>query len=392
MKRFGWILAVLMLASPAWAAKKVTVQQLKDMLVSMQQSHKTDDEVASELKQVELTEEMTVSTKNSLAGLLPVVNGTAGLRSSEQIYVLEARSATLAPPAADLPATAALDAAAQKALLDKAADYAKTYAQLPHLTGSKSTIRFQDNVEAAADYSGMHSGSLDSDPSLVMSNHFIHYINQTDGSIELQNGVEVLSKAKDNTRWGANKMLGILGQSPDLGSVISDAEGTGMIGWLRWELVNGKSTAVFSFSVDKKKSHLNVNYCCFPTSDQTGVMHYSPNSPMGAGAVHGNMQTNTSYDQVFKATVPYHGEIFIDPDTGIVIRLITQAEFKTSDMVQKEDRRIDYGPMVAGAKALVPVKAIVQTIDVPNGDAGSSKFTTRTTLLNSDYKSYQAAQ
>jgi hypothetical protein len=121
-------------------------------------------------------------------------------------------------------------------------------------------------------------------------------------------------------------------------------------------------------------------------------MHYSPNSPMGAGAVHGNMQTNTSYDQVFKATVPYHGEIFIDPDTGIVIRLITQAEFKTSDMVQKEDRRIDYGPMVAGAKALVPVKAIVQTIDVPNGDAGSSKFTTRTTLLNSDYKSYQAAQ
>jgi len=114
MKRFGWILAVLMLASPAWAAKKVTVQQLKDMLVSMQQSHKTDDEVASELKQVELTEEMTVSTKNSLAGLLPVVNGTAGLRSSSRSTCWR-RAAPRWLRGRRPAATAALDAAAQKA-------------------------------------------------------------------------------------------------------------------------------------------------------------------------------------------------------------------------------------------------------------------------------------
>src|ERR1039458_9086839 len=74
-----------------------------------------------------------------------------GPQSTEQLYVLEARSAFLPPPPNEIPATAAPDAAAQKTLLDKAADYAaKTYDQLPALTATKTTLRFQDNVEAIA--------------------------------------------------------------------------------------------------------------------------------------------------------------------------------------------------------------------------------------------------
>jgi hypothetical protein len=116
MKRLVWILVVLILASPAWAAKKLTVQQLKDLLVSLHQDRKTDEEVASELKQVELTEELTRAALNKIVEFAP------GKHSIEQIYVLEARSAVLPPPASDLPATPAPDAAAQKAILDKAVD------------------------------------------------------------------------------------------------------------------------------------------------------------------------------------------------------------------------------------------------------------------------------
>ena len=57
MKRILCILALFMLASPLWAAKKLTVQQLNDLLVSFQNGKKTDVEAATELKQVELTEE-----------------------------------------------------------------------------------------------------------------------------------------------------------------------------------------------------------------------------------------------------------------------------------------------------------------------------------------------
>ena len=388
MKRFAWILVVMMLASPAWAAKKITVQQLKDMLVSLQQGRKTDAEVATELKQVELTEELTRSAMNSL------VSYVSGPLSTEQIYVLEARSAVLPPPAVDLPATPAPDAAAQKAILDKAVDYTtKTYTQLPHLTATKTTIRFQDNVEAIATVTGMHSGSSDVDPNLVQANRFIHYINSTEVPVDTQNGAEKVSTAKDKTPWGQNGYIALQGQGPVLSSVLQDAQTAGTISWLRWETINKKAAAVFAFSVDKKKSHYAVSYCCFPTSEQTGLLSYKPGA-QGSGdfTAKGNLQTHTTYDQHFNATVPYHGEIFVDPDSGIVVRLNLQAEFKAADDVQQEDQRIDYGPVKVGATALVlPTKAVIDTKVIPNGDSGSAKFTIRRTLFTSEYKNYQLA-
>jgi len=47
MKRFTWMVVVMLTAMPAWGAKKVTVQQLRDMLVQMQAAKKTDEEVKS---------------------------------------------------------------------------------------------------------------------------------------------------------------------------------------------------------------------------------------------------------------------------------------------------------------------------------------------------------
>jgi len=386
VKRFGWVLIAFMaISSPAWAAKKITVQQLKDMLVSLQAAKKADGEVATELKQVELSEELTRGAMNSLVSLVP------GPYSTEQIYVLEAKSALLPPPAADLPSAPAPDAAAQKAVLDKAFDYAaKTYAQLPHLTATKTTARFEDNQNVIKASSGMHSSGSTDDPNLVMSAQFIHYINSTDQPVELVNGAEMVSTAKDKTPWGSNGHIVILGQGPVLSSVLQEAQATGKIAWLRWELVNGKQAAVFSFSVDKKKSHYAVNYCCFPDLDQTGRMNYSaPSSGNMNPVAHGNMQTTTDW-KPFKSTVPYHGEIFVDPDTGIVVRLNTQAEFKTSDVVHQEDQRIDYLPVTAGGKALVlPVKTVVNTEVVPNGDSGAGKYSTRHTLFTAEYKDYK---
>jgi hypothetical protein len=390
MKRFAWILVVLFLASPAWAAKKITVQQLKDLLVSLQQARKTDADMAAELKQFELTEELTRSAMNSL------VKYVSGPSATEQIYVLEARSAVLPPPAADLPATPAPDPAVQKEILDKAVDYTtKTYAQLPSLTVTKTTARFQDNEQAIAAGTGMHSGGSSVDPNLVEANRFIHYVNSTETRVESQNGAEKLSTAKDKTRWGQNGYIALQGQGPVLSSVLQDAQTAGTINWLRWETINKKTAAVYAFSVDKKISHYAVSYCCFPSSEQTGRMTFSGGSSagtLGSYTPKGNMQTNTTYDQHFNATVPYHGEIFVDPDTGIVVRLVLQAEFKTSDNVQQEDQRIDYGPVKVDAKAMIlPIKLVINTEVVPNGDSGSAKFTTRRTLFTSEYKDYQLA-
>jgi len=400
MNRLRWLLVVLMLASPAWAARKVTVQQLKELLVSFQQANKSDADVASALKQIELSEELTRTALNSLVSYVP------GPLSTEQVYILEAESAILAPPASDLPPDAAPDAAAQKAILDKAVDYAsKTYAQLPHLTATKTTLRFQDNVEAVAPCSGLVgcAGQGVTVPSgLSNPAPFLHFIRSSETHVASDHGVEKLPQEKDKTRWGANKMIELFEPDPGLGVVLHEAQTTGSIQWLRWELVNGRRAAVYSFKVRKKDSRMAVDVCCFPNITYTGVAHFyngldasvvagSEAAPGGSGGVVGNAQSNTDWLH-YKATVPYHGELFIDPDSGIVVRMITEAEFKASEVVHQIITRIDYGPVAVGGKMLVlPVRTILNTEVVPNGDSGAGRYTTRHTLFTSEYKDYQPA-
>ena len=395
MKRFGWILVVLLAASPAWAAKKITVQQLRDLLTQLQTAKKDDAAVSGELKQVELSEQLTRVTMNSLANSVP------GPLSTEQVYVLEAKSAILAPPAADLPTAAAPDAAAQAALLTKATEYAnKTYAQLPHLTATRTTARFQDNIEALAASSGMGGSAKDLGSSglSVMPNQFVRYMNATESKVESQGGAEILPKGKDKTPWGANGMITLQGQPPVLSNVLNEAQAAGHIAFLRWESVNGKNAAVFTFSVDKKKAHYQVQYCCFPDVEQTGSARFgsagqsvgSPGLGVSAG---GNVQTTTEW-HAWKATVPYHGELFVDPGTGVVVRLVLQADFKSSDVVHQEDQRIDYAPVnVDGKMLVVPVRALVAAEVVQNGESfAGGGYNTRRILLTSEYKDYGSAR
>lgn len=382
MKHVRWITLLLLAATPAWsAARKISVGELEDMLKTLHQQGKSDADVAAALKQVQLTEELTRATMNSLVPTVP------GQLSTEQIYVLEARSAMLAPPSTDIPATLAPDAAGQQALLSKAEDYvSKIYTQIPSLTATRTTLRFQDNVEALTATSGTHGSAIDVSigSALVNPAQFVKYINASDATIGIERGEEKLPE--DKTRWGANRMIALMTPDPALGQVWNEAKDTGGAKWLRWELVNGKPAAVFAFQVPKKKTHMVVNVCCFPKIDQTGGQHGLPD-----GSARGNFQTNTEYEP-YKTVAPYHGEFFIDPDTGTVVRMITQAELKSSDVVHQVDTRIDYGPATVGDKSLVlPLKTIVDTVVVPYGESGGGSYHERVTLLTSEFKNQQLA-
>jgi hypothetical protein len=322
-------------------------------------------------------------------------NLVSGPLSTEQIYVLEARSATLPPPAADLPTTPAPDAAAQKAILDKASDYiSKTYSQLPSLTATRTTVRFQDNVEAAAPSSGLQGGAKEvtTGSSFVSAFQFIHYINSTESSVASQHGAEQPPAEKDKTPWGANKMIVVTDPVPSLGLVFPEAQDSGTIKFLRWQSVNGRSAAVFTFEVPKKKAHFPVNVCCFPDVDAAGKANFS-SAALGGGGATGNFQTSTSWHP-YKATVPYHGQLFIDPETGIVVRMITFADMKPTEVVHQVDTRVDYSPVTVNGKPLmVPLKTYVNTEVVPNGDSGSAgKYSVRRTLFSSEYKDYQTVK
>jgi hypothetical protein len=393
MKRLGWALLVLMAVSPAWAGRKINVQQLKELLASQQQANKTDAEVAAELMQVELTEELSRSTMDDVANFVP------GPQSSVQMYVLEIRSAVLPPPASDLPSHAAPDASTQHAILDRAIGYASTaYAQLPHLSATKTTARFEEEwpkIDSAAMRVASSKALFDLDSRNL--NQIIRFVKSTDIRADLQNGAEQDQLTADKTPWGENGQVTVLGQEPDLARVVDEARSTGKINWLRWETVNGVETAVYVFAVSRKDTHYEIDYCCFRMEKSDGVqqMHTSFLSA-------NNSRLDTSSWEHHRATVPYHGEIFVEPKTGVIVRLVIQAEFKPSDDIRQQDQRIDYASVTVGAKTLiVPIRSVMSSVTVNTrtlaGVGGqrlaSSQVLTKTcnTLFVAEYHDYLLA-
>lgn len=395
MKALIVVLAFFSLASPAWAGRKITVGQLEELLRSMQQEKKSDTDVATELKQLELSEELTRATMINIVKLAP------GPYTTEQIYVLEARSADLIPPASDLPSATAPDDAARKAILDRAANYVtRTYAQLPSLAARRTTLRFQDNVDAVGQSSGITGSATDvvTTPGFSKPPSFVHYISSSESAVAFDHGAEKLLPETTKIPWGANKMIALEDPPPSLDAVFRQAQQAGSIHWLRWELINGKPAAVFAYEVPRKNSKLAVKICCFPKIDQQGIAHFytaTSGAAFGgdgsAGGVSGDWQTSTDWHD-FHANPGYRGELFIDPDSGTVVRMITEAELKPTDVVHQVDTRIDYGPVRVGASTLiVPVKTYVNTLVVPGGDSGAASYTTRCTLFTSEYSDYTAA-
>ena len=388
MNRFGWTMVLLALAAPAWSAgnKKISVQELKAQLTSLHSASKSDEEVALQLKQVELTEELTPATMSSFIDLLP------GRLSTEQIYVLEARSSMLAPPISELPTAPAPDAAAQQAMLAKAADFAtKTYPQLPPLTATKLTGRLQDGVEAIHTYTGAnHNLSQDVDPLWEQTRLYVRLLTTHTETVEFANGSEKPPAAKDKTQWGPNGQVASVGATMPMTAILQEATANGNPKWLRWEEISGKQIAVYSFAVDKKKTHFAVTYCCFPDTDTAGLVNYGGGPSTGGGATGSNFQTVSEW-KPFKSNSAYHGEIFIDPDSGTVVRTITMADFKPSDFVHHEDIRTDYATLpIGGRNLVVPVRRFSNAEIVPNGDSFAAHYSVRHNFLTEDYKDFQA--
>ena len=301
-----WIFTFL--AAPSHASTKVTVQQLSTMLDELHQQGKPDEAVATKLKELELTEQLSLATMNSFTRDQP------GPLTTTQIRILGVESALLPPPPSDLPSDAAPDRPAQAAIMSRALDYAaKQYAQLPKLSADKQTIRFQNGVTGVHTNSSTFSNFASGDPGMNAVNPYLLMLGVHTAPVESEHGIELPQPVeKQKNPASQNGQISQGGAGLVLGVILVDAA-KGNLSWLRWEMVDGKKTAVFSFAVPKKQSHYKVNYCCFPVIENIG----------GAGAVNQGTSmpsimaqpggTATSFKS-FKADPGYHGELFVDPD------------------------------------------------------------------------------
>jgi hypothetical protein len=97
----------------------------------------------------------------------------------------------------------------------------------------------------------------------------------------------------------------------------------------RWEQGTDGLVAVFRVAVPKEKSHYQVVY------------------------------RRPSQTQAIEQPVAYHGDVLVDPATGIILRVTIIADFEPGVEVMRADIMVEYGPVDIGAKSYIcPVRSV----------------------------------
>lgn len=124
---------------------------------------------------------------------------------------------------------------------------------------------------------------------------------------------------------------------PILSTVIGDAA-HGKVIWDHWETGTRKHLAVFRYSVPKEYSRF---------------------------AIYDSLYTEPLYPA-------YHGEITVDPETGVVLR-ISEKTLKSSDDPSENGIVVEYGPVEIGGTAYTcPVHSVAFTSVAPEPDSGGA--------------------
>lgn len=318
MRKLVSLLLLAGMALPAFGAKRITVEQLEQIVAAT--SSKSDGKIAQQLSYLELTERLNATRFSRMEAALPGVN------SRRALVVLSDLSAFLAPPAAEIPATATPDLAMQRQIMDLTIDYAsKVIAKLPNFYASRDTIHFEDTP------SGQRPDAS------VIPYVPMHAVDRITDTVLYRHGEEVVDsgagKQKQGSEYQGLTTKGVFG--PILGTVLIDSA-HGKLVWSYWEQGANGPQAVFRFEIPKEESHYEVQFCCISGSQR---------------------------NDVFKQFSGYHGEIAVDPMNGTILRLTLQADLKRSDPLSRSDIMVEYGPVEIGGKTYIcPTKSVSVTV------------------------------
>lgn len=319
---------------PAFAARRVTVEQLEQVLVAAHA--KSDAKVAQQLSDLELTERLSAARLARWEVKLP------GSESRRSLLVLADLSAFLDPPASEIPATATPDIDAQRLIVAQAISYAeKTISRLPDFFATRDTIRFEDTPPRQLD-----TGSADG---TFMPYQPLHPVGRLSATIQYRDGKEVVepevasAKNQDLPMRGLTTS-GVFGAI--LGTVLVDAA-RGKLAWSHWEQGTVGPVAVFRFAIPREKSHYQVEFCCVPGGSGNGVV---------------------------REFSGYHGEMAVDPVNGAMFHLTVEADLKPNDPLLRSDILVEYGPVEIGGKTYIcPVKSVSITVG-PSAFADASEL------------------
>ena len=339
------MLLLALMASRAFAANRVTVKQVEQVLT--QARDKADAEVAQQLAGLELTERLSTSRLQYWEAAFP------GPATHGALVMLADSSALLDPPAEEILKNATPDATTLRQMMVLMVNYVnKTVRQLPNFMATRETTGFEDSPEEdVLGQTGVTSYSYQP----------LHVVGKTSVRVVYRDRREEVDDAVKKAGKHGSQVQGLKTSGefgPILSTVVADAV-RGKITWSRWDQAASGPQAVFHYVVPKETSHYVVQFCCVSEgfSAFTGLSEW----------------------HIYTETTAYHGEITFDPTDGTILRMTAEAELPPGDLVSKAAMLVEYGPVEIGGKSFIfPTKSVsillAHTTPPPPGARSASSY------------------
>jgi hypothetical protein len=336
MRNLALLSLLAAMALSAYAAKRVTVEQLEQVLAA---SHRTTDDRATDAKAAQQIYELELTERLSESRLARLEPDLPGPLTRQALIAVADASAFLDLPAGDIPSHAAPDPSVQSSILALTAEYVhEAIPRLPNFYATRDLKRFEDTPiepplysETRNTYEPLHEVGMSSATILYRDgNEVVH--------------AEIAKSNKINKSGPAEHELSARGVfGPILSTVLADSA-KGAIAWSHWEQGAAGLQAVFSYKVPQKASHYTV---VFP-----GALGPEPVISDDGGT-----------EKTWHISA-YHGEIAVDPADGSIMRLTLVADLKSGEPVIKANLMVEYGPVELGGKTyMCPVKSVALSLD-----------------------------
>jgi hypothetical protein len=315
------------IALPAFAAKRVTVKQLDELLIA---AHgKPDGRVAEQLSGLVLTERASSATLSRWETDFP------GRRTRDALVALADLSAFLDLPAAEIRDCSVPNPDEQRRIVSVAAEYvSQVIPQLPNFLATRKTAYFEDSPSEQYFNPDLATGGMG-----LTEYRPLHIVGKSSVAVTYRDGREVVDaeaqkRHKPDTQSDWLTSTGEFG--PILAIVVGDAI-HGTVAWSHWEQGATGPQAVLHYAVPQEKSRYKVL------------------SPCPAGI-----------KQQFPA---YHGEIAVNPADGSILRLTIVADMNPICSVAKANIAVEYGAVAIGGQTYIcPVKS-VSLSEMPTSEA-----------------------
>ncbi len=319
--RFTCLLA-LILCLPL-LGQQMTVAKLEDFIKSSIQLKNADKDVANAVTKMKLTEKFTLSDLGDLQ------NAGVGPKTLSALAALVTQSAALPAPQKAAPVAARPSGppepsdAEKKQVLEKTREWALDYVKsLPDFLCLEDTDRSVDpHYKSGAEGSWSLSDRVIE--KLTFFDHKESYeLYQHNDTPVVNKNADSLGGARSTGEWASL-----------LAEVFTPASNTGF-SWNAWATVRGKLTHKYHYSIERQYSQETV--------------------------AHGDHE---------KIITGFHGDIFIEKATNVVLRITVTPDIPPDFPVQDVYQIVDYDYQPIGTQTfLLPLNSVVQMRD---GNMGS---------------------